>query len=445
MKWKTASTLALLSAVSLIGSACSGGSGSGSGDSEEVKDASAKESKDPVELVFYSMSRDSEASFNERYGDAIRKKFPNYTIKYIQRAQGSDLPDLINAGTRIDIHWDSIGSFPSSNMVYELSYDMSDLIKKHKVDLSRFEPSLIDAMKQLGNGAIYGLPVYNERMALFYNKDLFDKLNVPYPQDGMTWTELDELAKKLNVEKDGVLYTGFSPSVNHLFLTNQYSLPLLDKSAMRPTITNEKWKQVLELQLLQPTQNPVYQKAMQANKGKILDLNQFAKDQSLAMFISSPLMPLVMKEELSKFNWDLVSEPTMPDAPGVGPQSYPGYFAITKMAKDKDAAMEVIKYLTSDEYQMECAKKGIMTSLKSEEIQKALGQESAFKGKNFGAFFYNKFPAIADKTVEESQVPILATYTKNLNKLSAGEMDINTMMRTADEEASKLLDGLKKK
>lgn len=445
MKKKMAGTLAALAAVSMVGTACGGNNGSGpAGATQEPKEAAVKENKEPAELVFYSMSRDSEASFNDRYGDAIRKKFPNYTIKYIQRAQGTDLPDLINAGTRIDIHWDSIGSFPSSNMVYELSYDMTDLLKKHQVDLSRFEPSLIDVMKQLGNGAIYGLPVYNERMALFYNKDIFDKLNVPYPKDGMTWVELNEIAKKLNVEKDGITYTGFSPSVNHLFLVNQYSLPLIDKNK-RSTITNEKWKQVLDLQLIQPTNNPVYQKAMANNKGKILDLNFFAKEQTTAMYISSPVMPQVMKEELSKFNWDIVSAPTMPDMPGVGPQSYPGYFAITKMAKDKDAAMEVLKYLTSDEYQMEYSKKGIMTTLKNESIQKALGQESAFKGKNYAAFFYNKFPAIADKSVVESQVPILGTYTKNLNKVSSGEMDINTMMRTAEEEANKLLDGLKNK
>jgi ABC-type glycerol-3-phosphate transport system substrate-binding protein len=408
-------------------------------------ETAVKESTDPVELVFYSMSRDSEDSFNERYGKAIRKKFPNYMIKYIQRAQGTDLPELINAGTRIDIHWDSIGSFPASNMVYELSYDMSELMRKHQVDLSRFEPSLIDVMKQLGNGAIYGLPVYNERMALFYNKDIFDKFNVPYPKDGMTWNEMIDLSKKLNVEKDGMLYTGFSPPVNHLFLTNQYSLPLIDKSKMRATINNEKWKQILETQLIQPTQNPVYQKALEQNKGKILDLQQFAKDQTTAMYISSPLMPIVMKEELSKFNWDIVSQPTIADMPGVGPQSYPGYFAITKMCKDKDAAMEVLKYLTSDEYQLEYAKQGIMTTLKDESIQKSLGKESKFKDKNFGAFFYNKFPAIADKSVYESQAPILGTYTKNLGKVAAGQMDINTALRTAEEEANKLLDGLNKK
>ncbi|UUZ96229.1 hypothetical protein LJK87_19015 [Paenibacillus sp. P25] len=114
-----------------------------------AEDPPAPAAKDePVELVFYSMSKDSVASFNERYGDAIRKKFPNYTIKYIQRGTGTDIQDLLNAGTRIDIHWDSIGSFPNSNIVNSLSYDMTDLVKKHNIDLSRFEPTLIDAVKR---------------------------------------------------------------------------------------------------------------------------------------------------------------------------------------------------------------------------------------------------------------------------------------------------------
>ncbi|MCZ8511084.1 extracellular solute-binding protein [Paenibacillus filicis] len=407
--------------------------------------ASTADREGPVELVFYSMSKDLEASFNDRYGDAIRKKFPNYTIKYIQRGTGTDLQDLLNAGQRIDIHWDSIGSFPNSNIVYGLSYDMTDLIKKHNVDLSRFEPSLIDAMKQLGDGKIYGLPVYNERMALFYNKDLFDKLGVPYPKDGMTWDELGDLAKKLSVEKDGVAYTGFSPSINHLFLTNPYSLPLLDKDTQKATINSDKWKQVIEAQLIRPASSPVYAKAMAAYNGKIPDLQQFAKDQTLAMFISSPVLPSVMKKELSQFNWDIVSYPEMSDLRGIGPQSYPGYFAITKMARNKDAAMEVLKYLTSDEYQLEYSKKGIMTSLKSDSVQKALGSESSFKGKNYGAFFYNKFPAMANKSVLESQVAVLGTYTKNMNKVAAGTMDLNTALRTAEEETNKLVDDFKKK
>ncbi|UUZ97341.1 extracellular solute-binding protein [Paenibacillus sp. P25] len=292
---------------------------------------------------------------------------------------------------------------------------------------------------------MYGLPVYNERMALFYNKDLFDKFGVPYPKDGMTWDEIADLAKKLSVEKDGVAYTGFSPSINHMFLTNPYSLPLLDKDTKKAAINSDKWKQVIEAQLLRPTSNPVYQKAMSAYNGKILDLQQFAKDQTLAMFISSPLMPSVMKNELSQFNWDIVSYPEMSDLRGVGAQAYPGYFAITKLAKNKDAAMEVIKFLTSDEYQLEYSKKGIMTSLRSDAIQKALGSESPFKDKNYGAFFYNKFPAMAYKTVLESQVPVLGTYTKNMSKVAAGAMDLNTALRTAEEEANKLIDDFSKK
>jgi ABC-type glycerol-3-phosphate transport system substrate-binding protein len=437
-KWAITFLAALTAASALT--ACSGGA------VEEPTAAPPADAGDePAELVFYSMSRDSEASFNERYGDAIRRKFPNYTIKYIQRAQGQDLPDLINAGTRIDIHWDSIGSFPGSNLVYELSYDMTELIKKHNVDLSRFEPTLIDAIKQLGDGKIYGLPVYNERMALYYNKDLFDKFGVPYPKDGMTWEEIADLSKKLSIEQDGISYTGFSPSVNHMFLTNPYSIPLLDKETQRSTLQDERWKKVIDAMLIQPTNTPVYRKAMGNFKGKVLDLGHFATEQTLAMFVSSPLLPIVKKEELSKFNWDIVSYPVMSDLPGVGPQSYPGYFAITKMAENKDAAMKVIKYLTSDEYQLDMAKKGIMTTLKDETIQKALGQESEFKGKNYGAFFYNQFPEMAYKSVLESQVPVLATYTKSLNKVASGEVDLNTALRTAEEETNKLLDDFQKK
>lgn len=73
---------------------------------------------------------------------------------------------------------------------------MKDLIKRHNIDLSRFEPSIISALEKMSGGGLYGLPLYNDRMALYYNKDIFDKFGVPYPKDGMTWDEVIELSIK---------------------------------------------------------------------------------------------------------------------------------------------------------------------------------------------------------------------------------------------------------
>ena len=42
------------------------------------------EKTEPAEIVFYTNNGDSVESFDSRFGEALRKKFPNYTIDYIR-------------------------------------------------------------------------------------------------------------------------------------------------------------------------------------------------------------------------------------------------------------------------------------------------------------------------------------------------------------------------
>ncbi len=51
--------------------------------------------------------------------------------------------------------------------------------------------------------ASYMLPYRMSRWAVFYNKTLFDKMGVAYPQDDWTWEEYADIAKRLSGEIDG--------------------------------------------------------------------------------------------------------------------------------------------------------------------------------------------------------------------------------------------------
>ncbi|MDQ0252950.1 multiple sugar transport system substrate-binding protein [Evansella vedderi] len=56
------------------------------------------------------------------------------------------------------------------------------------------------------NNELMAAPLNNSSMVLFYNKELFDKKGIPYPEqdDRMTWEELVEIALELNDREDGV-------------------------------------------------------------------------------------------------------------------------------------------------------------------------------------------------------------------------------------------------
>ncbi|CAG7623439.1 hypothetical protein PAESOLCIP111_02522 [Paenibacillus solanacearum] len=437
MKTKRLVVLAGTALLSLM-TACQ--TGNGGQEAEKPKESIVSK---PAELTFFMMAGDSEDGFNERIGNAIRKKFPQYTIKYIRSQPGTTLPELITAGQVIDIYFDSIGNFSDGLLKYQLEYDMTGLMKQSGVDVNRYEPTLIDAMKQISGGKMYGLPVYNSNLVLFYNKAIFDKFGVPYPKDGMTWDEALALAGKLTRTEGGRQYLGLTVSPTHLFRMNSFSLPYVEPGKDTPTVNQEQWKKLLQKTIIDPAADEGYKEKIIELKNKLPYREALLKEQYLAMFVFLSSMPFTVPDEIAPLNWDMVSLPTFSEMPGVGSQAYPTYFSVTAMSKNKEAAMEVIKFLGSDEYQTEMARKGTMPVLRDASIKKLLGQDTPFKDKNFNAVFHNKFAPISPKSVYD--VSIEKILNNKLVPLAKQEIDINTALRSAEEEAIKSIRELKLK
>ncbi|QTA37219.1 ABC transporter substrate-binding protein [Thermosipho ferrireducens] len=72
-------------------------------------------------------------------------------------------------------------------------------IRKDKFDLNQFYSSLINAFTY--NGRVYGIAKDFSTLAVYYNKEIFDKYGVPYPTSNDTWD--DFLNKALMLKKKG--------------------------------------------------------------------------------------------------------------------------------------------------------------------------------------------------------------------------------------------------
>lgn len=449
MKRRMFASLLLAICIMLVISACGSGSGNGgtSKDSSptpastpnneqnsENTDANAADDG-PLTLYVHSNSGDSVESWNERFGNALKEKFPNYTIEYIPKTKEVGLKELMTTGQRIDIFWESIGGFSTYLRGYDLQYDMSELIEKHDIDLARFEPTIVDAIRQIsGEDQIYGVPVFNNTMVMYYNKELFNKFGVDYPQDGITWKEAVELSKKLTRTEGDKIYAGLSNSETHLLQMNQLSIPLVDQETQTATLDqDERWKHFFETSFVKPADAPGYREYMQEHGNKLPYRKEFLEAQDLAMFGWLSSIVFVFPEEYSNMDWDMVSMPTFEGAPGVGTQAYPTYFSVTKMAENKDAAMKVIKYLTSEEVQTKLSRIGVMPVLNDEGIKKQFGEDSIFQGKNFGAAFYNEFAPIPYKS--ENERHLITPYAKAAPRVVL-EGDYNSIFREYAESSN---------
>ncbi|GAA3411336.1 ABC transporter substrate-binding protein [Paenibacillus hodogayensis] len=383
-KMRQTGSLALVLCMSAAALAACGTSGSKPAEGQQAERGQTvkpQAPKEPVELVFYAINGDPEDSFNYRFGDAIRKKFPDYKISYIFSQKGTTLPEMITSGTRFDITYHSIGFYENFLVPNGLQYDMTDLIQSRKIDLNRFEPTSIEAIRQLSGGKMYSLPVYGNNLILYYNKSIFDKFGVPYPTGTMTWKQTADLAKRLTRQDGGVQYAGFGTNAGLLTRMNPLSIPNADVKVHTPTInTNDLWKRFYQTFFVDMQLSPGSLQTIPDNSG-------FVKDKNVAMMAYLSSLITIWTDQLKEVDWDIAPLPSFEDLPGSGSQINSINFGITSIAKNKEAAMEVLDYMTSDEFQTSLSKKGIMPVLKSEKRTRGARSRVGVQGQKFQSDF----------------------------------------------------------
>jgi|GEM_PF-495134 multiple sugar transport system substrate-binding protein len=366
----------------------------------------------------------------ERYGKYLQQKFPQVNFEIKSTTKELTIDKMILAGEKFDIFIRSIGSFFYEVPQNGFQYDMTELVEKHNVDLSVVDPVLIQSMTDNAGGELWGIPFSNSGLIMYYNKDIFDMFGVDYPTDGMTWDEVYEIAKVFNQTKDGQTYVGLAYSNHHMTKLNNFGLSYVDPNTGLSTYDDERWKYLLDI-FYTPTQDPGYQDFLKQNEGKLADSNSFT-DGKAAMLVTIVHHPGAEWANRPDFHWDMVSFPTFAENPGVGSQAYPEYLAIPSFSENKDAAMKVIEYLISDEFQMEFSKNGNIPVSANKEIQAAFGS-GLFQDKNQASVFYNPFAPVMMKSIYDNDVE--KKLTQYINQIAGGQIDINTALRQAKEEA----------
>lgn len=389
----------------------------------------AEQKKQPADINLVT----PDATITPEYVEALNKRFPDYTITHINHtSKGNSLAELIATKTPIDIIGRAATAYGSDILNHDLQYDMTDMIKKYNIDLNEFEPQLVNFVKGISNGGIYGIPGGSAiNHVLFYNKTIFDKFGIDYPVDGMTWDEAFQVADRLTRKDGDKQYYGFTGHIGIMLSANQLGLSFVDPDTNKTNVLNdERWKGWVEKLFTNPTLNDAYRSTGRAFSGGAAQL----VGGDVAMLLFNASIAIVNKSlQEQEIDWDMVALPTFKEAPKVGSTMNSTLWGLTSITRDRDAAMDVIQYLVLDENLMEFSKIGYLVPKVNNEIIKSFASEATPKDKNWNAVIYNDYAPFAALTPYNSLVT--APFTKYIEQIVKGEVDVNTALRLIDEEA----------
>lgn len=201
----------ILTAAALMFSVfgCSGGqestgstNGSGAGSTADSSVSLKAEEGATIKFTYWEGSPSDKTAWDLVLGN-FQKDHPEITLQaeaYPSTTYVSQLDTMIAGNNWPDVMrytYQRLGKFKESDVLL----DLTDMISKDSVD------DLLPAYKAAltSNGKLVGMPHHTDTIALYYNKEMFEKSGIRIPtsvNDGWSWDELKEYAKKLKEDNN---------------------------------------------------------------------------------------------------------------------------------------------------------------------------------------------------------------------------------------------------
>jgi multiple sugar transport system substrate-binding protein len=225
-----------------------------------------------------------------------------------------------------------------------------------QVELDDFQPSLLQAFQL--NGQIYGLPKDFSTLAVFYNKEALKEARINQPPK--TWEELREYSKRLTIDKnrDGrneQYGLGVSPELSRqYFMMTALGGSLIDQ---RGNAAFSNSKSLKGLQLIIDQYRKDKSSAQPSDVGANSGSEMFGQGKAAMVIEGSWAIPY-LKETFPKLEFATAEVPTVGGKKGT--MAYTVAYVMNKKTKHKDAAWQLISYLTSKEGMKAWASEGLV-------------------------------------------------------------------------------------
>lgn len=156
------------------------------------------------EISFTAWGSDAELETDQQVLEAFQKEYPNvkvtfepinddYMTKVETMMLAGEAPDVIYGHPKYFQKWASQGLLLDLQPYFDNNEQFRDesVYATNLYEAFQYDGKMVATM----NGA--------DTFLLFYNQDLFDEANVPYPTEDWTWDDFLAACEKLTIDKDG--------------------------------------------------------------------------------------------------------------------------------------------------------------------------------------------------------------------------------------------------
>jgi raffinose/stachyose/melibiose transport system substrate-binding protein len=336
--WKYVALAAIGSTVALT--ACAPSSGGDSGDG----------AKGDTTLTVWSWRVEDEAAYNKIF-DVYEKAHEGVTVNFkpfkateynkilatgLAGSDGPDVPQVRSYG--------QVQATIASGSLVPLD---------GKVDLSGWDENVIASAKGKEDGKIYSVPLARQATVMFYNKGLFEKNGIAVPT---TWDEFMAANKKL---KDA----GVTPIA--VGAKDDWTLPIVHEVVAGATFGGSEFQKAVQSGDKDFT-DPSWVASVKVMKDlqpympksvagvAVTDAQTLFTAEKAAMFPGGSFDLAVLQKGNPQMQIGVFEVPPAPGAPSGAQPTTAGWadgnFAVSKKSKNQEAALELVKWMSTKEF-----------------------------------------------------------------------------------------------
>lgn len=206
------------------------------------------------------------------------------------------------------------------------------------------------------------------------------------------------------------------------------SLPFIDLDTGRAAVHTDQWSKLFQYA------RELYE--IPGNEHTILGAETFFIDrQTLAMMLA----PNLLQALGDTFAWDLTTLPILEEAPNTGRASFGLAMAVTAPSENKDAAIQVIFTMLSEEAQIQMARNGRPGVLKDSEWRNVFGENLSLESKRIHDVLDS---SSSTNPIEVTKYDQMARQIMLQAILTYGEQGVNLdkTLQTAQEQINQYID-----